>query len=106
MRAKAMNRMAPTAKAATQSWQVAMLPLGRFAPVRRGPWSVPRWSRDHVIPILAAALWPALMATAPAQQYMWTTIAGAAGQSGATDGTNGSARFSYPSGVAVDVAGD
>ncbi|HTL54109.1 MAG TPA: NHL repeat-containing protein [Candidatus Limnocylindrales bacterium] len=35
-----------------------------------------------------------------------TTLAGRAGQSGSTDGTGDTARFSYPSGVAVDKAGN
>jgi sugar lactone lactonase YvrE len=35
-----------------------------------------------------------------------TTIAGSAGLSGSADGTGASARFYYPTGVAVDAAGD
>ncbi len=35
-----------------------------------------------------------------------TTLAGAAGQTGSANGTGGSARFSYPFGVAVDVSGN
>ncbi len=35
-----------------------------------------------------------------------TTLAGAAGQNGASDGGGGSARFSYPIGIAVDSAGN
>jgi len=34
-----------------------------------------------------------------------TTLAGVAGQTGASDGTGGSARFNYPFGIAVDTAG-
>ncbi len=33
-----------------------------------------------------------------------TTLAGSAGQSGSKDGTNGTARFSYPFGVTVDIS--
>jgi sugar lactone lactonase YvrE len=33
-----------------------------------------------------------------------TTLAGSAGQAGSVDGTNGTARFNYPTGVAVDKA--
>jgi hypothetical protein len=35
-----------------------------------------------------------------------TTLAGSPGQSGSADGTNNTARFSFPSGVAVDGAGN
>ncbi len=35
-----------------------------------------------------------------------TTIAGLAGNAGSTDGTNGSARFSDPSGITVDASGN
>ena len=35
-----------------------------------------------------------------------TTLAGTAGSSGSADGTGATARFSYPSGVAVDGAGN
>ena len=35
-----------------------------------------------------------------------TTLAGNAGQPGSTDGANGVALFNYPSGVAVDIAGN
>ena len=35
-----------------------------------------------------------------------TTIAGAVGQSGASDGTGGSARFAFPIGIATDASGN
>ena len=38
-------------------------------------------------------------------QWLVTTIAGLAGNSGSTDGTNGAARFYRPNGIAVDSAG-
>jgi hypothetical protein len=38
--------------------------------------------------------------------WVVTTLAGLAGVSGANDGTNGEARFSYPSSVAVDTNGN
>ena len=56
--------------------------------------------------LLLAAAW--LITTTPqamAQAYTFTTLAGRAGI-GSTDGTSSAARFSYPSGVAVDGAGN
>ena len=50
--------------------------------------------------LIAAAL-----ATASAQTYTFTTLAGEAGF-GSDDGIGGAARFSYPSGVAVDGSGN
>jgi len=38
--------------------------------------------------------------------WVVTTIAGTAGNTGAGDGTNGVAQFNYPSGIAVDAAGN
>ncbi len=38
--------------------------------------------------------------------WVVTTLAGKAGSSGSADGTNSAARFNYPSGVAVDSAGN
>ena len=38
--------------------------------------------------------------------WVVTTLAGKAGVSGSADGTNGTARFNYPEGVAVDNAGN
>jgi sugar lactone lactonase YvrE len=40
------------------------------------------------------------------QAGVTTTIAGAVGQSGAADGTGGSARFAYPIGIATDASGN
>lgn len=45
------------------------------------------------------------LAAASAQIYNWTTIAGYA-SSGSVDGTNSTARFSYPRSVAVDTNGN
>ena len=41
-----------------------------------------------------------------ATPYTFITLAGKAGNSGSTDGTNGAARFHYPCGVAVDNVGN
>jgi sugar lactone lactonase YvrE len=40
------------------------------------------------------------------QSYSFTTLAGLAGVSGSTNGTNDSARFYYPAGIAVDGSGN
>jgi hypothetical protein len=40
------------------------------------------------------------------QSYVWTTLAGSQGNAGGADGTNGTARFDHPFGVAVDDTGD
>ena len=53
---------------------------------------------------LAAALVAFTPASASAQIYNWTTIAGLAG--GSTDGTNTSALFYRPRGVAADTNGN
>jgi hypothetical protein len=55
--------------------------------------------------LLAAGVLMMWLASASAQIYDFTTIAGAAGVSGATDGTNSAARFANPVGVAVDTNG-
>lgn len=41
-----------------------------------------------------------------AQSYSFSTVAGLAGSSGSSDGTNSSARFYYPAGIALDRAGN
>src|SRR6266487_3600264 len=38
-------------------------------------------------------------------QYAFDTLAGSAGQEGSADGAGSAARFTYPSGVALDIAG-
>jgi sugar lactone lactonase YvrE len=55
---------------------------------------------------LSSALGFAFAASMTAQSYSFTTIAGRAGVSGAADGTNSSARFYQPSGLALDGAGN
>jgi len=60
---------------------------------------------------LAVAAIARLTAPAHAQSdyatpYTFTTLAGAAGASGSTDGTGAAARFLYPEGAAVDASGN
>ena len=43
---------------------------------------------------------------ASAQTYTWTTVAGLAGNTGTNNGTGGSARFTMPTGITVDSAGN
>src|SRR6266702_836158 len=52
------------------------------------------------------AVWALGFATeVHSQSYSFTTIAGLAGASGSSDGTNSDARFYFPAGIAVDGAG-
>src|SRR6266568_28301 len=52
------------------------------------------------------AVWALGFATeVHSQSYTFTTIAGLAGASGSSDGTNSDARFYFPAGIAVDGAG-
>src|ERR1039458_5401043 len=59
-----------------------------------------------VLLCLAVLPLPALGQANYATPYTFITIAGKAGTSGSTDGTNSAARFNYPIGVAVDTNGN
>ncbi len=56
--------------------------------------------------VLLGSLWLACVEHATAQSYAFTTIAGLAGTNAFADGTNSTARFYRPSGLAVDGAGN
>ena len=56
--------------------------------------------------VLLGGLWLAFAASGTAQSYIFTTIAGLAQVHGTADGTNSSARFYLPSGLALDGAGN
>ena len=56
--------------------------------------------------LLFGAMWFAFAASGTAQSYTFTTIAGVAQVHGNADGTNNSAQFYQPSGVALDGAGN
>src|SRR6266404_4688299 len=47
-----------------------------------------------------------IVSLAHSQSYSFTTLAGLAGVSGSTNGTNDSARFYYPAGITVDGSGN
>ncbi len=56
--------------------------------------------------LLRGVLFALFFATASAQSYTFSTLAGTAGQAGSADGTGSDARFSKPSSVAVDGSGN
>ena len=56
--------------------------------------------------VLLGSAWLVCVEHATAQSYTFTTIAGLAGTNGFADGTNSSARFYQPSGLALDGAGN
>src|SRR6266699_3879052 len=63
-----------------------------------------RFMKLKAVSLIAAMLALKVAATA-AQTYNWTTVAGTASY-GAADGTNSTARFNFPSSVAVDPSGN
>src|SRR6266511_1103364 len=63
-----------------------------------------RFMKLKAVSLIAAMLALKVAATA-AQTYNWTTVAGTASY-GAADGTNSTARFNFPSSVAVDSSGN
>src|SRR6266516_4146691 len=62
-----------------------------------------RFMKLKAVSLISAMLALKVAATA-AQTYNWTTVAGTASY-GAADGTNSTARFNFPSSVAVDTNG-
>ena len=56
--------------------------------------------------LVLGGLWLAFAAGGTAQTYTFTTIAGLAGFSGATDGSNSAAQFYRPAGLTVDGVGN
>jgi hypothetical protein len=63
-----------------------------------------RFIKLNSVSLIAGIIALKFNATAAAQTYDWTTIAGNAGY-GVADGTNNAARFTWPTGIAVDRAG-
>jgi sugar lactone lactonase YvrE len=65
----------------------------------------------RVLPLWATfcfliVLMPGFNTPAHSQDYTFTTVAGLAGMSGSSDGTNSDARFYFPAGLTVDGAGN
>ena len=56
--------------------------------------------------VLLGGVWFGFVASVVAQSYTFATIAGQAGISGSADGTNNSAEFYQPAGLALDRAGN
>jgi hypothetical protein len=61
---------------------------------------------DLLLSLLAAMICVGAASRSEAQSYTFTTLAGLAGQIGASDGTNSAARFNFPAGIAVDSSGN
>src|SRR4029079_2086162 len=62
--------------------------------------------RYHYIFFLPLCIAAASQAQTTYENFTFSTFAGAAGTAGSTDGTGSAARFSSPSGVAIDSAGN
>ena len=81
--------------------------LSRFFPVSpRQPSRFTLGLFRGVALVLAGLFCAAPLVSARAEAYTIKTIAGTAGVRGWTDGTNGSASFFYPVGVALDASGN
>ena len=60
----------------------------------------------EILLLLTAMVCLGAISRADAQSYTFTTLAGLAGQSGGSDGTNSAARFNAPAGITVDRSGN
>jgi hypothetical protein len=58
------------------------------------------------LPITLCTTWLATLMSANCQSYNFSTVAGATGQSATLDGTNNTALFKSPEGIALDGAGN